>query len=281
MIKPGRIQKLQIARIVRQGAYLCDGSGKDKDREEVLLPAKQIPKGAKSGDETEVFIYLDSSDRLIATTAHPLITVGEVARLRIREITRIGAFLDMGLERDLLLPFSEQTYRAEEGSCVLAAMYVDKSGRLAATMKLYDYLSMDSPYKEDDEVRGTVYEISRNFGAFVAVDEKYSGLIPAKEFGGEAKAGELITARVTRVLPDGKLDLSIRKKAYLQINDDSDTIFRYLTANKGRIDFTDKADPKLIKETFHMSKAAFKRSVGHLLKEGRIRITENSIELTK
>ncbi len=278
MMEPGRIKKLKIARIVRQGAYLSDGDG--KPGEEVLLPGSQIPKGAKPGDDIEVFIYKDSSDRPIATTTHPLITVGEVSRLRIKEITRIGAFLDMGLERDLLLPFSEQTYRAEEGSYVLVTMYVDKSGRLAATMKVYEFLSKDSPYKEDDEVQGIVYEITKSFGAFVAVDEKYSGLIPAKEFNGEVKAGERISARVTRVLPDGKLDLSIRKKAYLQINTDADAIYGYLLSNNGRIPFTDKADPGLIKETFHMSKAAFKRSVGHLLKEGKIRITESSIELS-
>jgi len=280
MMKPGRIRKLKIARIVRQGAYLCEEGEKDKTGDEVLLPGKQVPKGAKPGDEIEVFIYLDSSDRLIATTTRPLITEGEVARLKIRETTKIGAFLDIGLERDLLLPFSEQTYRAEEGSYVLAAMYVDKSGRLAATMKVYDYLSKDPPYRENDEVQGVVYEISKNFGAFVAVDEKYSGLIPAKEYNWEVKAGDLVSARVTRVLPDGKLDLSIRKKAYLQINDDAEKIFSYMTLNNGRIPFTDKADPELIKKTFHMSKAAFKRAVGHLLKDGRIRITESSIELS-
>ncbi len=273
-MEPGRKYRLNIKRILPQGAYLAEGTD---GKEEVLLPSKQVPAGAKPGEQVEVFIYRDSKDRLIATTAEPFITAVTVARLKVKEITKIGAFLNMGLERDLLLPFSEQTYRPEEGKYVLVSMYVDKSGRLAATMKVYDSLLMDSPYKEDDEVRGLVYEVSRNFGAFVAVDNIYSALIPAREYNGEVKAGEFITARVTKVHEDGKLDLSVRKKAYLQMDEDAGRIIKYLSDNEGRIPFTDKAEPELIKETFQMSKAAFKRAVGHLLKEKKIRIEEEGI----
>ncbi|MCR4590993.1 MAG: S1 RNA-binding domain-containing protein [Lachnospiraceae bacterium] len=279
MIELGKISELKIARILPQGAYLSeDETGTKGDGQSVLLPSSQVPSGASVGSRISCFIYRDSEDRLIATTAKPLITLGEVRRLKIKEVSKIGAFLDIGLERDLLLPFSEQTYRAEEGSYVLASMYVDKSGRLAATMKIYEHLSTDSPYKAEDEVTGTLYQISRNFGAFVAVDDMYSGLIPAKEFNGEAREGERINARVTKVLEDGKLNLSIRKKAYLQMNEDGETLIAYLAGHDGRIPFTDKADPELIRETFRMSKAAFKRAVGHLLKEGRVHITADSIE---
>lgn len=276
MILPGEKKKLRIERILPQGAYLTeDDSGAEKS--EVLLPGKQVPEGAERGDEIEVFIYRDSKDRLISTTAEPLIRLHEVARLKVREVTKIGAFLDMGLERDLLLPFAEQTYEVKEESYVLVAMYRDKSNRLAATMKIYEYLSTDSPYSAGDEIEGLVYEISRNFGAFVAVDNKYSGLIPAREYEGEVRAGDFIRARVSSVKEDGKLDISVRKKAYLQLEDDGQVILQYLDKNNGRIPFNDKADPELIRETFHMSKAAFKRAAGHLLKAGKIKITEDSI----
>ncbi len=272
----GRINKLKVSRILPQGAYLSDGAETGND---ILLPRKQLPSGLKPGDETEVFVYRDSEDRLIATITKPFLTVGGTARLKVKEITKIGSFLDMGLERDLLLPFSEQTYRAGEGDYVLVTMYVDKSGRLAASMKVYDYLSKESPYKEEDEVRGLVYEISRNFGAFVAVDHMYSALIPAREYSGEVKEGDLVTARVTKVHEDGKLDLSVRKKAYLQMDVDAGKLMEYMSGGSGSIPFTDKADPELIRETFRMSKAAFKRAVGRLLKEGKIRIEEESIIL--
>ncbi len=276
MILPGEKKKLRIERILPQGAYLTeDDSGAEKS--EVLLPGKQVPEGAERGDEIEVFIYRDSKDRLISTTAEPLIRLHEVARLKVREVTKIGAFLDMGLERDLLLPFAEQTYEVKEESYVLVAMYRDKSNRLAATMKIYEYLSTDSPYSAGDEIEGLVYEISRNFGAFVAVDNKYSGLIPAREYEGEVRAGDFIRARVSSVKEDGKLDISVRKKAYLQLEDDGQVILQYLDKNNGRIPFNDKADPELIRDTFHMSKAAFKRAAGHLLKAGKIKITEDSI----
>lgn len=288
MLKLGEKQKLKIVRIVSQGAYLADASGSDGEGntpsgrpEEVLLPGKQIPRGAEAGDLVDVFIYRDSSDRLISTTAEPLITLHRVERLEVKEVTKIGAFLDMGLERDLLLPYKEQTCEVKAGNYVLVAMYVDKSGRLAATQKVYDYLSTDQPYREGDEVDGLVYEISRNFGAFVAVDNIYSGLIPAKEYDGSLKAGQRIRARVSRILPDGKLDLSVRKKAYMQMDIDGKAIMDHLNSSGGKIPFTDKANPETIKKTFNMSKAAFKRAVGHLMKEGKVKITGDSIQLSE
>ncbi len=273
MIEPGKKQILKIERIVSQGAYLSDGEGA-----EVLLPGKQVPEGGRAGDSLEVFIYRDSEDRLIATVNEPLITVGELRDLKVKEITGIGAFLDMGLERDLLLPFKEQTYKVKAGDTVLVSMYLDRSSRLAATQKIYDRLSTSSPYKEGDEAEGLIYEISSNFGAFVAVDHKYSGLIPVSEGINSLKAGSTVKARVRKVLKDGKLTLSLRKKAYLQLEDDGEIILNYLTSH-GRIPFTDKADPEVIREHFDMSKAAFKRAAGHLLKAGKIVISGDSITL--
>lgn len=230
------------------------------------------------GDPVEVFLYRDSDDRLIATTQEPKILLGEIRKLTVADTGRVGAFLDWGLPKDLLLPFREQTKKVEKGEEILAALYVDKSGRLCATMKLYDRLRQDSPYKKDDVVRGTIYETSGNFGVFVAVDDCYSALIPKREAYGDLKVGQEIEARVSRVHEDGKLDLSVRKKAFLQMDDDAQRILEKMEELGGALPFTDKAAPEQIKEELGLSKNAFKRAVGRLLKEQKIQITEKAIE---
>ena len=276
-LKLGEKQTLVIVKKVEFGVYLAPaGAPEDK----VLLPAKQVPAGAKAGDEVEVFLYRDSSDRLIATTRTPKLMMGQVALLTVAQIGKVGAFLDWGLEKDLFLPFKQQTRKVKAGDQVLAALYIDKSGRLCATMNVYEQLRTDSPYKKDDKVTGRIYEISKNFGAFVAVDDCFSALIPKKELFGateQPKIGELVNARVVKVLEDGKLTLSIREKAYLQIQKDAEKIEKLLDSYEGALPFNDKAAPEVITHETGMSKNEFKRAVGHLLKEGKIQITERSI----
>lgn len=272
----GKIQELKVVKQVDFGVYL----GEEASEERVLLPKKQVPEGVQIGDEMEVFLYRDSEDRLIATTAKPKLTLGRTAKLTVKEVARIGAFLDWGLQKDLLLPFRQQTRRVRAGEECLVGLYTDKSDRLCATMNVYDYLKKDSPYQKDDQVSGTVYQISQNFGAFVAVDDCYSGLIPVREFFGQVRVGEQITARVTAVKPDGKLDLSVREKGYLQMNTDAETVMKVIEEFDGVLPFNDKASPEVIKRELALSKNAFKRAVGHLLKEGRIEITEKSIRKT-
>lgn len=277
MIELGKIQTLTIVKKVDFGVYLADRENASQS-DKVLLPAKQVPKGAETGDKVEVFIYRDSKDRLIATTNKPKLTLGGTAKLRVVQTGKIGAFLDWGLEKDLLLPFKEQTKKVAEGEEYLVSLYVDKSSRLCATMKIYHYLQQDSPYRKDDRVTGTVYEISDNFGAFVAVDDRYSGLIPQKEMYGDIQIGNTVTARVTDVKEDGKLSLSVREKAYLQIEQDSEKILQMIDGFGGILPFTDKASPEKIKKETGMSKSEFKRAVGHLLKEKKITIKETVIE---
>ena len=272
----GKKQKLVYKRKEEFGIYLTE---KGNDEERVLLPAKQVPAGAKVGDEIEVFLYKDSKDRLIATTNTPLLTLHETAVLTVKEVGKIGAFLDWGLEKDLLLPFAEQTVRVKAGDKALVALYTDKSDRLAATMKVYKYLKQDSSYKKEDHVDGLVYELSDNFGAFVAVDNKYSGLVAKKELTANLKVGDRIKARVISVKEDGKLDLSLREKAPIQISLDADTLVKMMKENGGKLDFSDNASPELIKEETGMSKNQFKRAVGNLLKSGKIDILENAIRL--
>lgn len=269
----GKKRTLMVIKKVDFGVYL----GTNEER--VLLPKKQVPAGIEIGDPVEVFLYKDSDDRMIATTQTPKIVMDELKVLKVADTGRIGAFLDWGLPKDLLLPFKEQTAEVHKGDEVLAALYVDKSGRLCATMKVYPRLRTDSDYKKDDEVQGIVYEISDNFGVFVAVDNQYSGLIPKREAFADLKVGDKITARVTKVREDGKLNLSVRKKAFLQMDEDADMILERIKVYGGKLPFTDKADAELIKKEFGLSKNAFKRAVGRLLKQQKIQINKNDIEI--
>lgn len=279
MIELGKMQTLIVQRVKDFGVYLGEAGGGEGS---VLLPKKQVPEGTEPGDEVTVFIYKDSEDRLIATTGKPKLEIGETAVLTVKEVGKIGAFLDMGLEKDLLLPFKEQIHKVRPGENVLVALYIDKSKRLAATMRVYSHMSNQSPYKKDDQVTGIIYEINETLGAFVAVDNKYYGLIPQKEVFENYREGEVITARITKVREDGKLDLSPRQKAHIQMDADSGHVLEIIdTQFDGCLPFTDKADPERIKREFSMSKNAFKRAVGHLLKEGRIKITENNIKKIK
>lgn len=281
MIRLGEVQKLIIVKKVDFGVYLAPEEVlEDKEalqEQKVLLPAKYVPEIVKPGDAIEVFIYKDSKDRLIATTLQPKLMMGQVAKLRVAQTSKFGAFLDWGLEKDLFLPFKQQKKHVSEGDEVLVSLYIDKSSRLCATMNVYHDLRKDSPYKKEDRVTGTVYEISPNFGAFVAVDDLYSGLIAKKELFGEVQIGEQVTARVVQVKEDGKLDLSIREKAYLQISADAEVIADLIDRFGGALPFNDKANPEVIRRETGMSKNEFKRAVGNLLKSGRIEITERGI----
>ncbi len=279
MLELGKKQSLLIVKELDFGVYLGETLNASMD-DRVLLPKKQVPQGSRTGDTIEVFLYKDSRDRIIATTNRPLLSVGEVGKLRVSQVTKIGAFLDWGLEKDVLLPYKEQTAKVQEGDEVLAALYVDKSSRLAATMKVYRYLECASGYEKDDTVRGTVYEIREDMGAFVAVDDRFSALIPRRELYGDIRVGDVVTARVAGVKEDGKLDLSVREKAYLQIEKDAVRLVEIMERHGGVLPFTDKADPDVIRRETDMSKNEFKRAVGNLLKGGRIVIEPGAIRLT-
>lgn len=279
MIKLGEIQTLQVVKTTDFGVYLNAPDGADTDK--VLLPKNQVSEDTKLGDEKEVFIYRDSEDRLIATTTLPILTLGGLAMLKVIEVGSIGAFLDWGLAKDLLLPFKEQTERVRTEDEILVSLYIDKSNRLCATMKVYNYLSQTSPYEREDKVIGTVYELSDEFGAFVAVDNKYSGLISRKELYRDVKPGDSIEARIINVREDGKLDLSIREKSYIQMDFDAQTILDKLESNGGHINFNDKSDPAIIKKEFNLSKNAFKRATGRLLKEGKVTISPDGMDLVQ
>ncbi len=275
MIELGKRQNLEVVKSTMFGVYL-----KSKDKEEsILLPKKQVPNDIEIGNEINVFVYRDSEDRLIATTKIPKIVMGELASLTVVDITKIGAFLDWGLEKDLFLPYKEQIYTIRKDNEYLVGLYIDKSERLCATMDIYKLLLSNSIFQEGDRVKGTIYSIKKDMGAFVAVENKYHGLIPKNEWHNAYQCGDRVDVRVTKVREDGKLYLSLTQKAYLQMEEDASIIFERIIQKGGKLSLNDKSSPEDIKKEFKMSKSAFKRAVGRLLKDGKIKFTNNGIEI--
>ncbi len=270
----GKKQTLTVIKRADFGLYLAPASD---ESDCVLLPTNQVREGTDIGDTLEVFVYRDSKDRPIATLKEPAMTLGEIGCCTVKEVGGIGAFLDWGLEKDLFLPYREMTYPINAGISIPVALYLDKSNRLCATMKLYKYLKGATHIKKGSMVSGTIYEISDNFGAFVAIDNIYQGLIPKKEMTSSLHAGDLITARVTGVKADGKIDLSVKEPSHIQMDIDADRIMKMLEKSGGRLPFDDRSDPALIKEKTDMSKNEFKRAIGRLLKNEKIEIKNGSI----
>lgn len=276
MIELGKIQTLEVIRQTSIGVYL--NSRNEKAKDDILLPQSQVPQELKIGDDIEVFVYKDSEDRIISTVKKPKITIGPLAVLKVIETTSIGAFLDWGLEKDLLLPFKEQEGEVKKDDECLVALYIDKSDRLCATMKIYNMLTSRPPYKKNERVNGIIYSINMQYGCFVAVDNKYHGLILTKEMYGKFSVGDKVDARVKNVRPDGKLELSVRETAYNEIEGDAQKILDLLKAHNGKTKLNDNSPPELIYTELGMSKKAFKRAVGRLIKEGAIKTTDEGLE---
>ena len=306
-MKLGEWNILRIDRIKEVGAYLTDGKGlevtwkqsnraikkaeKVADKQankqaaiedmDVLLPTRQIPEGCEIGDNVEVFLYRDSEDRIIATTHEPYITLGQVKRLKVKSVSDIGAFLDWGLSHDLFLPFKEQTIKVQQEKSYLVKLYIDKTGRLAASMKIAGALKPNKVYKDGDYINGVVYNVKKDFGVFVAVLEddtfSYSGLIHSSEVFENLYVGDEVTCRVVKAREDGKIDLAMRDKIPQQMEKDAQMVLDIIKSYGGRLPFNDKADAALIKKEFGISKNAFKRAVGRLYKDRLITINEDSI----
>ena len=207
--------------------------------------------------------------------------VSEGALFQFAQEIHLGEYLRLGRGEERCGGRTRPSVVSDAFEAVIAALYLDKSERLCATMKVYPYLQKESPYQKDDVVTGMVYEISHNFGAFVAVDDKYSALIPKKELYGELHVLQQISARVTGVKEDGKLDLGIRQKAHLQMSEDADKVLSLLREKKGFLPLHDKSSPEQIRETIGMSKNEFKRAIGHLYKEHLIMLESEGIRLKK
>ena len=275
MIKIGKRQKLKINNFASVGAYLDAETGDSKDN--ILLPNNELEgKELKEGDEVEVLVYMDSEDRPVATFRKTEALVGTLAKLEVTDIhPTLGAFMDWGLTKDLLLPKKQQETEVEVGKKYLVGIYEDSKGRLSATMRIYKFLLPSTSIEKNDIVSGTVYRINPEIGVFVAVEDRYFGLIPKNEYFKEYKVGDEIEARVIRVREDGKLDLSPRELAYIQSDKDADLILEKMRILKDSFRFNDKTSADEIVSYFNMSKKAFKRAMGGLLKSGKVEKTED------
>ncbi len=278
MIKLGEMQELEVAKKVDFGVYLKsseDVKGEDK----VLLPLKQVPENTNTGDKIKVFVYRDSNDRVIATTKRPRIVIGEIAFLKVVQITRIGAFLSWGLEKDLFLPFKEQVGEIKLNGEYMVGLYIDKSDRLCATMNMFKVLGTDSPYKVNDVVKGTVFSLKRGLGAMVAVDGKYLGLIHEGEILKPLHSGDVVEVRVSHIKEDGKLDLSLKDAPKLQIDKDGEKILNAMLKNKGFLPLNDDSSPEKINDVLGLSKSSFKKSAGRLMKKRMISMNSDGIRM--
>jgi uncharacterized protein len=279
MIKLGEIQELEVVKKMDFGVYL-KSSEDVKGENKILLPKKQVPENTEIGDKISVFVYRDSNDRVISTVNKPKIVIGEIGFLKVVELSKIGAFLNWGLEKDLFLPYKEQIGEIRNNGEYMVGLYVDKSDRLCATMNLFKVLRTDSPYKVNDIVKGTVFSLKRGLGAMVAVEGKYLGLIHEGEILKPLRSGDDVEVRISHIKEDGKLDLSLKDAPKLQIDRDGDRIFNALAKNKGQLPLNDNSNPAKISEMLGMSKSSFKKGVGRLMKRGMVEITKDGIKLS-
>lgn len=278
MIKIGEYNELKVARKSDIGLFLDAETRKTSD--DVLLPIKDVKdKEVNIGDVLNVFVYRDSKDRPIATLREPYAKVSDIAYLKVVSNTKIGAFLDIGLERDLFVPIKEQTYILEPGKSYLFYVYVDKTGRLAATTDIGNYLEAGDDTMINTEVSGIVYGFQTNGSAKVAVENKFDGVILKNEYFNRLSPGEKLTLRVKKLFEDGRLSLTPRKSPKNERIELEDKIYEYLKANGGQMPYNDKSSPEDIKRTFHESKNYFKNALGGLMKKGLIVQDENGTKL--
>lgn len=273
MIQLGKYQTLTVSRLVDFGAYLSEPEGK----QEVLLPARYMPENLSKGDSIEVFVYKDSEDRPVATTEHPFAIVGEFAFLAVNEVNDVGAFMDWGLSKDLLVPYSEQKYKMRRGGIYLVYVYVDDaSGRIVGSAKIEHFLGNAYPdYKPGDKVKALVYE-HNDIGYKAIVDDKHRGMIYSNEIFRPIELEESVTAFVKQVRPDGKIDLTLSDKAKLRTASTSEKIMGYLD-RPDAVPVGDKTAPEIISMIFGCSKKDFKKAVGMLYKEHKITISPDGI----
>lgn len=277
MLELGKYQELVILRKTKIGLYLNETN--DSKEDDVLLPNNQVPSKAEVGGKLKVFIYKDSEDRWISTMKNPSLVVGEIGKLKVVSVSKFGAFLDWGLEKDLFLPFREQIGKVEIGKEYVVGVYIDRSDRISATMNIFDLLRFDPKYEIGEKVEGIIYGFSKSLGAFVAVENKFQGMIPGRELPNRYNIGDVIKVKITNIRDDGKIDLSIKEDFEVEVARDAKKILHRLRAKSGKMDINDKSTPEAIMKEFRMSKVSFKRAIGHLMKNKLIIQTKEGIEL--
>lgn len=272
---PSTVAVLTVVRESEMGAFLDAETGRTND--DILLHKTQQTEPVHIGDQVKVFLYLDPKHRLTASMRVPRLKEGQIARMRVINVTKDGAFLDVGAERGIFMPYAGMRGKLQIGEVVWAKLYTDKSGRLAVTMKVEDEMRRASVKAVDvhkgQMVKGSVYNITDS-GAFMLTTERYIAFIANKEMQEHPRVGQELEARVTYVRPDGRINASLREAKEKALVSDADKILMFLQSNNGRMPYSDTSSPELIKGKFKISKAAFKRALGHLYKDGLIEMKD-------
>jgi predicted RNA-binding protein (virulence factor B family) len=270
----GRSCSLTIRRFNASGAFLGESADERPDAPCLLLIGSEIPLGARVGDVLEVFVYLDSEGRPLATTRKAKLSLGEVAFLRVTDGASFGAFVDWGLQKELLVPFAEQTKELQIGWREPIGLYIDDSGRLAGTMRVSELLDLDQPtFSAESWVEGEAWRNDPEIGLFVIIERRFVGLVPARE-PHRLERGQAARFRVTHVLPDGKVELSLRAHAHEELEGDARAVLGVLS-RPGAPRVGDHSSPEELRAVFGLSKKAFKRAAGRLLKQRLVEIDEH------
>ena len=272
---PSAVAVLKVVRKSEMGAFLDAETGNTND--DILLHKTQQTSDVQIGDMVKVFLYLDPKHRLTASMRVPKLKEGQIARMRVINVSKDGAFLDVGAERGIFMPYAGMRGKLQIGEVVWAKLYTDKSGRLAVTMKVEDEMRRASVRAENvrvgQKVKGSVYNITDR-GAFMLTNERYIVFIANKEMVEKPRVGQELEARVTYIRPDGRLNASLREAKEKARISDSDKVLMFLQSNDGRMPYSDSSSPELIKGKFKISKAAFKRAIGRLYKDGLIEMRD-------
>jgi uncharacterized protein len=273
MLEIGKYNRLEVKKLSAIGAYLVSEMG------DILMPTKYVPEGLKPGEHVKVFVYLDSEDRLLATTLTPKAQVGDFALMEVKDTGSVGAFLDWGLEKDLLVPFSEQPRPMQKGEKYLVRVYLDRSERIAASAKIGKYLeTRNVNLKVGEEVQLTFYEFG-DLGAKVVINGRFAGLLFKNELFGSYEVGATAKGFVAKIRQDGKIDVTLRRGGAQDILGGKESVLKVLRDSGGFLPVGDKTEPKRISELFRMSKKSFKTVIGNLYRQGVIEITQEGIKL--
>ena len=274
-MKIGQFNTLTIDRDTKVGLFLTDG------KEDVLLPNKYVPKVFEIGEELTVFVYLDHEERPVATTLVPYIFLNEFALLRVNYINQIGAFMDWGMEKDILVPFKEQARPMEKGKRYLVYLYMDeKTNRLVASSKTNQFLDNENITVEKGEEVDLIISHITEIGINVIINQKHKGLVYKDEVYDDAiRTGDKMKGYIKLVRPDGKIDVSIHKQGFENIEPNSEIIMNELRASRGFLRLNDNSNPEDIKTVLKMSKKTFKKAIGLLYKEKLIEIKDDGIYL--
>jgi len=276
-IKLGDYNRLTIVKEVDFGMYLDGG-----DEGEILLPKRYVPENCKPGDELEVFLYLDQDERLIATTQHPLVKVGEFACLEVAWVNQYGAFLNWGLMKDLFCPFHEQKQRMEIGNRYVVAVFIDEeSYRIAASAKVEHFFATDfPPYQPGEKVDLLVWQTT-DLGFKVIIDHAYPGLVYRSQVFKSIRIGDSLQGYIMGVRPDGKIDVSLQPHGRQQTTDFAETLLQYLKDHDGFCELGDKSDAQDIKHRFEVSKKVYKKAIGDLYRRRLITLEDAGIRLVE